>query len=54
MAFYAFNTQITGTVPIMECRHNRAPICIYKSSEADINNDVYDTSVAFYAYRGNE
>ncbi|MET4081998.1 hypothetical protein ABIB40_001949 [Pedobacter sp. UYP30] len=50
VAFYAFNTQVSGTIPVYKCSHKNAPIQVYLSSDADINDGLYNTQIAFYAY----
>lgn len=50
---YAFSTQIPNTIPILECRHKTIPVVLYKPGNTEIS-DMYDTSVAFYAYNWNE
>lgn len=49
IAFYAFSTQVAGTIPVYQCSHKNAPIQLYLSSNADIA-DSYNTQIAFYAF----
>lgn len=49
IAFYAFSTQVAGTIPVYQCSHKNAPIQLYLSSNADIA-DSYNTQTAFYAF----
>lgn len=50
IAFYAFSTQVTGSIPVYRCTHKLAPMQVYLSSDADINTESYNLQLAFYAY----